>query len=422
MIDGTKDVMPSEAKYWDFLENQVRSAIHDYSFIRMRTPVVEKFELFNHTLFKQPGLADRELFTLIDKGLKVALRPEATSSVARAFVKHNMINQTMPIKTYCWGPMFRQGKVAPNKLRQFTQASFEIIGDGAPAIDAELIVVAYNLVHNLGLDVEVILNSLGCVVCRLEYSKSLSGYLKSKRAGICADCRKKTTKDPLKFLTCTNPKCLRLKEDAPQTVDWLCDECRNHLFRVLEYLDELKIPYRLDSSLVRTFDYYNKTVFELRSIEEGENESVAVAGGGRYDYLVEMVGGESTPAAGFAVGLERVINLLKTKKVEIPKPAGPDVFVTQIGEQARQQIYTFFEILRKEKFTVKGNFSKASLKAQLDIAIKLNAKFVLILGQKEVVENTILLRDLDSGIQEVFPRDRVIPEIKKRLREKRKRA
>ena len=416
LVEGMRDILPADEKYWNFVQDKIRSVLNDYSFKMMNTPVVEKYELFNHTLFKQYGTLEREAFYFIDHGQKLILRPEATSSIARAFVEHNMNNQTPPIKVYNWGPMFRQGRIDDNKLRQFTQVSFEIFGESAAAIDAELIIIGYFLLKNLGLEAEVVLNSVGCLVCRLEYSKALGGYLKSKRSALCADCRKRINKDPLKFLTCENSKCQRFKEDAPQTVDWLCDDCRNHLFHVLEYLDQLKIPYRLDSNLIRTFDYYNKTVFEIVSQVEGQ-EKISLIAGGRYDYLTEMLGGSRVPAAGMAIGLERLINQLKNSKIEIPTAAAVDIYFAQIGEQARQKSFAFYEELRKEEFSVKANFSKGNLKAQLDSAIKLKAKYVLILGQKEVAEGTIILRDLDSGIQEVVNITKVIKELRKRLSE-----
>lgn len=417
LVMGMRDVLPSDEKYWNFVESEVRRLIDDYSFKRITTPILERFELFNHTLFKQSGLAERELFYFSDRGEKLALRPEATSSITRAFIEHNMASQTMPMKVYYWGSMFRQGKVESNRLREFTQVGFEIFGEAAAPIDAELIIVAYYLLKNLNLEAEVRLNSLGCVVCRLEYSKALAGFLKSKRAALCLDCRKRGTKDPLKFLACKNPRCQKLKEDMPQTVDWLCDDCRSHLFKVLEYLDELKIPYRLDSHLLRTFDYYSKTIFEIITHDE-KNEEVTLAGGGRYDYLVEMLGGPSTPAVGFALGLERVINQMKIAKCEIPPPPAPDVFVAQLSEQARQKAFAFFEQLRRENFRVRTNFSKSSLKAQLDMAKRLGAKIVLIFGQKEVIEGTVLLRDLDSGIQEVINLNKMVSEVKRRLKER----
>ncbi|MFA6537126.1 MAG: histidine--tRNA ligase [Patescibacteria group bacterium] len=419
LIDGMRDVLPNDEKYWDFVEESVWSAVRDYSFRRVITPVIEKYDLFAHTIFKQNGQAEKELFSFIDKGQKVTLRPEATASLARSYIMHNMSNQLPPVKLYAWGPMFRQGKVDDNKLRQFQQVSFSIFGDPTPAIDAELIIVAHALLRNLGLETEIRINSLGCNVCRLEYTKALSGYLKAKRGMVCADCRKRAQKEPLKFLTCENAKCQKMREDAPQTIDWLCDDCRNHLFRVLEYLDELKIPYKLDPTLLKTYDYYNKTVFELTALDD--KEAVPLGGGGRFDYLTEMLGGVRTPASGFSLGLERVINELKNKKVEIPPQEPPDVFVAQISEQARKQVYAFYEELRKEKkLIVRANFSKGNLKAQLEIATKVKARLLLILGQKEVAEGTIILRDMDSGIQEVINRSRAVREVKKRLRDLKK--
>ncbi|KKR07656.1 MAG: Histidine-tRNA ligase [Parcubacteria group bacterium GW2011_GWC2_39_14] len=419
LIMGMKDVLPTDARYWEFVERTVVKLIDDYSFKRIETPVIEKYELFNHTLFKQSGLAEKEVFSFIDRGEKLALRPEATTSIARAFVSHNMVNQTMPMKVYYWGPMFRQNRVEENTFRQFTQVGFEIIGDATAAIDAELIILGHYLLKNLMLESEIHLNSLGCAVCRPEYKKTLSGFLKSKRSAVCADCRKSAGRDPMHFFSCTNPKCLKLREEMPQTIDWLCDECRSHLFKVLEYLDELKIPYRLDPFLLRTFDYYSKTVFEITTKTDEENTTpVVLAGGGRYDYLIEMVGGVRTPAAGFAFGLERIVNQMKNSKIEVPAGPAPDVFVTQLSEQARQKAFAIYEKIRHEDFTVRANFSKSSLKAQLELAKKANAKLVLIFGQKEIVEGTVLLRDLESGIQEVINQNRIVVEVKKRLKEK----
>jgi histidyl-tRNA synthetase len=417
LVEGTKDVLPADQKYWSFVEKELFSIINDYSFTRLDTPILEKYELFNHTLFKQSGLLEKESFNFVDRGQKLIMRPEIATAVARAFASHNMVNQTMPIKAYTWGPVFRQGKIESQKLRQFMQVSFEILGDSSPAIDAELIIVANAMIKNLGIESEVKLNSVGCATCRPEYKKALTGYLKSKRSGVCADCRKYVTRDPLKFLNCASNKCGQLYEDAPQMVDWLCDDCRNHLFKVLEYLDELKVSYHLDATLTRTFDYHTQTVFEIFPAGD-EEDKVSLVGGGRYNYLVQMVGGPETPAVGFSLGIDRLVNQVKRAKVELPKPKGPDVFLAQISDQARQNAFAVFESLRKENFTVKANLSKASLKAQLDIANKLGAKLVLILGQKEVVEGTIILRDVESGIQEVINRDKAIKEIKKRLKEK----
>ncbi len=419
LLDGFRDVLPNDDKYWDFVEESVWSAVRDYGFRRVITPVVEKYDLFAHTLFRHGSSAEKELMSFIDKGQKVVLRPETTASLARAYVMHNLTNQLFPVKLYAWGPMFRAGKTDENKLRQFQQVSFSIFGDPSPAIDAEIMIIAHALLRNVGLETEIRINSLGCNVCRLEYTKALSGYIKSKRTMVCQDCRKKAQKEPMKFLSCESIKCQKAREDAPQTIDWLCDDCRNHLFHVLEYLDELKIPYKLDSSLLRGYDYYNRTIFEMNIL--GEKGDVPLCGGGRYDYLTEMIGGARTPGVGFSIGMERTINEIKKRKVELPQPERPDVFMAQISEQARKQVYAFYEELRKEKkLIVRANFSKGSLKAQLDIATKLKARLVLILGQKEVSEGTVILRDTESGIQEVINSSKAVKEIKKRLKELKK--
>lgn len=414
LVDGMRDLLPADEKYWIYAENAVRSIANDYSYKRMETPVLEKYELFNHALFKHSGALERIAFSFIDRGQKLILRPEATASIARAFVLHNMANQNMPLKAYYWGPMFRAGRSDVNRLRQFTQVGFEILGEKAPAIDAEIIIVANNLFKNLQLETEVRVSTVGCGICRLEYFKALTAYLKAKRGALCLDCRKRIIKNPKRFLNCGNQKCQRLREEAPQIVDWLCDECRSHLFRVLEYLDALGVVYKLDPTLVRTFDYYTKTIFEITPAGD-DADKIALAAGGRYDTLVEMLGGPATPATGFSLGMERLVAVLKNAKVEVPAPAAPDIFVAQLSEAARQKIFAFYEELRKEKFSVRANFSKGSLKAQLDQATKINAKYVLILGQKEVTDGTILLRDLESGIQEVVNMDKVIKELRKRI-------
>ncbi len=419
LVKGMKDILPADGKYWDFVEAEVLRTIRDSSYNRMVTPVLEKYELFNHTLFKQSNKLDNEVFSFVDRGEKLAMRPEVTASIARAFIDHNMVNQPMPQKIYYWGPVFRQGKIEPHKLRQFTQVGFEIIGDPAPAIDAELVITAHYLFKNLGLNIQVKLNSMGCPSCRPNYMNVLTQFLKSKRSAIPADLRKMISKDPMRVLRCNTNRCERVFEDAPLILDYLCDDCRQHLFRVLEYLDELKIAYELDPRFTRTYDYYIKTIFEIRVQNDNpEEEKLPLAGGGRYDTMMEMLGGEPTSAAGFAFGLERAINEMKNQKVEIPPAQSPDVYVTQIGELARQKAFAFFEKLRKQGFNVRGNFSKASLKAQLDVAKKLDSKLILILGQKEVTEGTVLLRDMESGNQEVVNIDKTLEEIKKRLADK----
>jgi len=416
LVRGMKDILPVDQKYWYFIRDQLRSFADDYSYKRIDTPILENTILFTHAIGKQTDVVEKEMFSFVDKGGdKIVLRPEGTAPVARAYIGHGMLNLPQPVKLYYIGPMFRHERPQAGRQRQFYQVGFEIIGDAAPAIDAEAILIATNFFREIGIDVNVQVNNIGCLSCREGFKRALLEYYKNKKAALCGDCKKRLMRNPLRVLDCKNPKCAKLKENAPQTVDHLCDDCRDHFFRTLEYLDEIEIPYNLNSFLVRGLDYYNRTVFEIweKDDETGQN---ALGGGGRYDYLIEMLGGRETPACGFAIGIERAISTIKAKKIEIPEKPKPDVFLAQLGELARKRAMLFFEELRKSGLRVMANFSKASLKSQLELANKLGAKYVLILGQREVVDGTILMRDMESGIQEVVNFKKVIQEVKKKLK------
>ena len=251
---GMKDFLPADEKYYDYLENEIGRLVRDYSFKRIITPVLERYELFNHTLYKQFGAFERDAIYFVDHGEKVCLRPEMMSAICRSYIEHNMAVQPLPIKLYYIAPVFRQGRGDAGKQRQFLQAGFAIIGDKAPAIDAELIIISHFLLKNVGLSAEVKLNSLGCPICRPGYKKALQEYLRFKRNMVPAELRKIVAKEPLKVFTCSGQKCQKLIEDAPQVVDYLCDDCRAHLFKVLEYLDELQVAYKLDPAFSPEFD------------------------------------------------------------------------------------------------------------------------------------------------------------------------
>lgn len=417
-VRGMKDILPVNQKYWDFMRDHIKSIAEDYSYKRIETPILENLQLFTHTLGKQTDIVEKEMFSFIDKsGEKLVLRPENTAPVARAYIEHGMFNQPQPVKLFYFGPMFRHERPQSGRQREFHQVGFEILGDASPAIDAEIILIANNFLKEMGIEITVQINSIGDLESRAAYRKALQEYYKNKKASLCADCKKRLTKNTLRLLDCKNVKCVNLKENAPQTVDYLTESSRDHFFRTLEYLDELQIAYNLNPFLVRGLDYYNNTVFELWE-KDDETGKTALGGGGRYDYLVEMLGGRETPACGFALGLERVIATLRDKKIDLPKKKIPDVFLAQIGEQARKKAMAFFEQLRKSDLKVAANFSKQKLKSQLDLANKMGVKIVLILGQREIVDETILMRDMDSGIQEVINFKKVIPEIKKTLGKK----
>ena len=417
LLRGFKDILAEEQKYWQFIRKTVGSFVSGYGYSEIGLPILEETSLFARAIGKQTDIVEKAMFTFADQGEgSITMRPEATASVARAYISHGMLNLPQPVKLFYWGPMFRREKPQAGRYRQFTQFGFEMIGDINPVIDTQLITLAYNFFKQIGLSqVSIQVNSIGCPTCRKSYREELVSYYKSKRKMLCEDCKKRLIKNPLRLLDCKQPGCQQLKGEAPQIVDWLDDECKEHFIRVIEYLDELDIPYVLNPYLVRGLDYYTKTVFEIWPSEQEQGSQSAMAGGGRYDGLIELIGGRPTPGAGFSAGIERIISQLKEKEVEIPTENEPQVFLAQIGNQAKIRSMILFEKLRQENIRVVESFSKDSLKSQLELANKLGTKYALILGQKEVIDGTILIRDMESGVQEIIDFNKTVNELKKKL-------
>lgn len=417
LLRGFKDILPGEQNYWHFIKKTAESFASSYGFSEIGLPLLEETNLFIRSIGKLTDIVEKEMFTLGDQNEgNVTLRPEFTASVARAYINHGMVNLPQPVKLYYWGPAFRRERPQAGRLRQFYQFGFEVLGDINPVIDAQLIAVAYNFYQEIGLEqISIQVNSIGCPECRKAYREELINYYRNRRRMLCEDCKKRLTKNPLRLLDCKQASCQPLKAEAPQIIDWLDEECKNHFMKVIEYLDELDIPYILNPYLVRGLDYYTKTVFEVwPSEQEGEAQSV-LAGGGRYDGLIELLGDRPTPAAGFSAGVERIILQLKEKEIKIPVEPEPEVFLAQIGDQAKIKAMILFEKLRQENIKVAESFVKDSLKSQLDLANKLKVKYVLILGQKEVLDGTILIRDMESGVQEIIDFNKTILELKKKM-------
>jgi len=417
LLRGMKDILPADQLYWQFLIKKAEELSSVYGFSKIDTPILEMTNLFKKSIGENTDIVDKEMYTFTDlSGELVTLRPEATASVMRAYIEHGMIDKPQPVKLYYLGPMFRHDRPQAGRYRQFTQYGVEVVGEQNSAVDAQVILLSHLFCQELGLKTSVQINSIGCPDCRAEYRKNLLAYYRRKKRYLCPHCQKRLGRNPLRLLDCKEEKCQEYKKEAPQILDWLCDGCRDHFMKVLEYLDELRIPYNLNSCLVRGLDYYTKTVFELYA--EGEDgQQSAVCGGGRYDGLVELLGGRPTPGCGFSMGLERVITELKKQDIQPPLPPRPQIFLAQIGQQAKQKCFSLFENFRKEGILVAEMITKDSLKAQLEYADRLGVEYVLILGQKEFLEGTILLRDMKGGVQETIDLDKAVVEVKKRLKE-----
>ena len=347
----------------------------------------------------------------------MSLRPEFTTGIARAYIQHGMKVKPKPVKLFYIGPCYRYDRPQKERFREFYQFGFEALGEIDPVLDAQMIQMAWRVVHQLGIkDASVQINSIGCPTCRKNYLDLVVSYFESKRNKLCIDCKKRLEKNPLRILDCKEDKCAQVAANAPQSIDYLCDECRSHFKELLEYLEELEIPFELNPSLVRGLDYYTKTVFEIFSGIDGECNKNALGGGGRYDGLIKLFGGEDTPAVGFAIGMDRVVSEMKKVQARIYREPKPRVFLAQLSNYAKKKSLKIFEAIEKSGVLVAESFGRGSLKSQLKIADRLGVELTLILGQKEALDGTVIIRDMVSGAQEIVDGGKVVEEVKRRLK------
>jgi len=415
-LRGFKDILPAEYIIVQHAEELARSFARAHGFDRIETPILEPTALFLRTVGKQTDIMEKELYSFIDKGEEnVSLRPEMTASVARAYVNHGMLNQPQPVKLWYHGPNFRYDRPQAGRFREHHQIGFEVLGESHPIVDAELITIGFNLIKALGLEATVQINSIGTKESRQSYIEKLVEYYRANRSKICEDDKRRLTKNPLRVLDCKMPECQPVKEGAPQILDSLDEESKNHFMRVLEYLDEAGVTYALNPFLVRGLDYYSRTVFEFYSAGDDEAAQSSLGGGGRYDALIEMIGGRPTPAAGLGLGVERLVARMRAKGLDKEIDGRPDVFVAQLGEAARKKTLGLVEELRRAGVSASSNMAKDGLKQQLEMANKGGARFTIILGQKEILDGTIIIRDMDSGIQEICDFKKVANELKRKL-------
>ncbi len=421
LIRGMHDILPKEEKYWKKIFHTAEGLAEYFQFGRIDTPILEESGLYVRSLGRGTDVVDKEMYIFEDRdGTKVCMRPEGTAAAVRAYIMHGLWNNPQPVKMWYWGPMFRHDRPQAGRYRQFYQASFETIGSAEPVADAELITIAYNFFQDLNLPVEVRINSIGATEDRQRYKTELTNYYRSKRSYLCEDCRQRISKNPLRLLDCKAEQCQPIKEEAPQIIDWLSEDSKNHLMKVLEYLDELSIPYVLTPTLVRGLDYYTHTVFEFYATGlTAETAQSALGGGGRYDLLVEELGGKPAAAAGLSLGIERIVSTIKAfneqNKTSWPVPA-VEVFFAQLGDRARSHALKMINDLRKADLKVVFNLYKNSLKAQMELANNFKVPYTLILGQKEVQEGSIIIRDMESGVQEIVDQKKIEAVLKKKLR------
>src|SRR3989344_4288221 len=415
---GMKDLLPTEEKFWRQANDSAISIARAYGYEWIETPIIEETQLFVRGVGKQTDIVEKEMFSFVDQGGEaLSLRPEATAAVSRAYTSHGMVNLPQPVKLWYSGPMFRHERPQAGRLRQFHQFGFEILGEGKPIADAELVLMAVRYFGDLGVPVTVELNSIGDHFCREPYKEKLIAYYRGVRSKLCENCKTRLSRSPMRLLDCKEPECVTLRPGAPQIVDHLCEDCRNHFMKVVDYLDEADAPYSLNPHLVRGLDYYTRTVFEVlpKSEEETARAHSALSSCGRYDGLVELLGGRPKPAAGFSIGLERVINRIKELGLPVAGAWQPAVYFAQLGEPAKRKALVLFEILRKAGIPVTVSFTKDALKQQMEIANRLGVRYTVILGQKEILDGTVILRDMEAGIQEIVDEKKLAADLRKKL-------
>ncbi len=417
---GMRDILPEEQKYFQRIYDVVSNIADFYGFGKIDTPILEETELFSGGIGLATDVVKKQMYSFRTKGGDfLSLRPEGTASIVRAYIENGMYTRPQPLKLWYFGPFFRYEHPQAGRYRQFWQFGFEVLGEKSSVIDAQIIQIFYNILKELRLKNLIIeINSIGDEQCRPYYKKLLKNYLRSKETFLCADCRRRIKENVLRVLDCKKEKCQAVIAEAPQTLDHLCEECHRHFKEVLEFLDEIEIPYNFNPHLVRGLDYYTKTVFEIFSglSEDGQKAQGALLGGGRYDKLVKLLRGKDTSACGGAAGIERIVSLMKIQDIKFPKAVQPQIFLAQLGILAKRKSLKLLEDFRKAKLRITESFGKDSLKVQLNRADRIGVRYTLILGQQETVEGKIIIRDMKTGSQETVKLDEVVDKMKNKLK------
>lgn len=406
---GTNDFLPDQTGNWRTVEDALHYYCQLYGYGEIRTPIFEQTELFQRGVGNTTDIVQKEMYTFSDKGERsFALRPENTAAVARAYIENKLSYQTPPVKLYYIGPMFRSEKPQAGRFRQFHQFGMEAFGSSLPVVDAEIIEFSWEFLNRLAIaDKKLFINSVGCPKCRPAYRKLLNEYLKEQVNGMCQDCKTRFELNPMRMFDCKEEACQKLLKDAPVMLDHLCPECSSHFQQLKGHLDAAHIPYEVNSRMVRGLDYYTKTAFEIVSDELGAQS--ALCGGGRYDGLVEEIGGEPTPGVGVSMGLERVIQLAESQGKELYHAQPVDIYVATIDSEPStwDTAFSVACALRQKGHLVELNMSERSLKSQLKQADKLEATHSVLIGGDELKSGDVVIRKMDTSQQVTIPLDEV---------------
>ena len=398
-IKGTEDVLPKDSYRWQFVEDVMRKESAAYGFKEIRTPVFEHTELFARGVGQTTDVVQKEMYTFDTKGGEsVTLRPEGTAGAARAVLEHGLVNDSLPIKASYFVSCYRYEKPQAGRLREFHQFGLECYGTQSPVADAELICAAQSIFDRLGIkQLRLEINSIGCPTCRAEYHKALKEYFYGYKDELCETCNSRLEKNPMRILDCKSPVCSKIAGGAPKITDYLCDECKEHFASVQKYLDAAGVEYTVNPTIVRGLDYYTKTVFEF--VTDFIGAQGTVCGGGRYDGLIEELGGKHLPSLGFAMGIERLLMLMDKQGIEIPKPSTCDLYVAVMGEKASLKSFEIIKAVRSCGLIAETDVVGRGLRAQMKYADKIGAKFSMVLGDNEIEQGKAVIKNMSSGEQ-----------------------
>ena len=397
-LKGFKDILPDEVGLWQFIEQTARDVFHRYGLEEIKVPILERTDLFVRTIGASTDIVEKEMYTFQDRnGSSITMRPEGTASVIRAYIENGLYVRGSVQRLYTIGPMFRHERPQKGRLRQFHQMSVEVLGSNSARIDTEVITLAWQILQDIGLQAGLEINSLGCTACRPSFKQTLQDFLQERISHLCEDCQRRTDSNPLRVLDCKSEHCQAQYVSAPSIIDYICEGCREHFEEVKQTLKSLDVPFAVNPKMVRGLDYYTRTTFELITTELGAQG--AVGAGGRYDGLVQQLGGPEVPGIGFAMGMERLVMLLSQKDQGEIRHA-LDLFLVTLGDKAYEKGFALMQMLRAKGLRVMMDHEGRSMKNQMKQADKQKARFALILGERELENHEVSLKDMHSGEQE----------------------